>query len=99
MNPPVRAAAEAAPCWASVCEYDAAMDGPARSRRATFTIVKSTIVMKYVTTSSVNATRQLDARRVHQAMAEVAAQWDRRLAAIKRLAEAAHAENQRTQPS
>jgi len=27
-----------------------------------------------------------------QAMAEVAAQWDRRLAAIKRLAEAAHAE-------
>ena len=34
-----------------------------------------------------------------QAMAEVAAQWDRRLAAIKRLAEAAHAENQRTKPS
>ena len=28
-----------------------------------------------------------------QAMAELAAQWDRRLAAIKRLAEAAHAES------
>jgi DNA-binding transcriptional ArsR family regulator len=28
-----------------------------------------------------------------RAMAELAAQWDRRLAAIKRLAEAAHAEN------
>jgi ArsR family transcriptional regulator, cadmium/lead-responsive transcriptional repressor len=28
-----------------------------------------------------------------QAMAQLAAQWDRRLAAIKRLAEAAHAEN------
>jgi DNA-binding transcriptional ArsR family regulator len=34
-----------------------------------------------------------------RAMAEQAAQWDRRLAAIKRLAEAAHAENQRTEPS
>ncbi|MBV9380366.1 MAG: winged helix-turn-helix transcriptional regulator [Streptosporangiaceae bacterium] len=30
-----------------------------------------------------------------RAMAEVAAQWDRRLAMIKRLAEAAHAENQK----
>jgi ArsR family transcriptional regulator, cadmium/lead-responsive transcriptional repressor len=30
-----------------------------------------------------------------QAMAALAAQWDRRLAAIKRLAEAAHAENKR----
>jgi ArsR family transcriptional regulator, cadmium/lead-responsive transcriptional repressor len=30
-----------------------------------------------------------------RAMAELAAQWDRRLAAIKRLAEAAHAENKR----
>jgi hypothetical protein len=28
-------------------------------------------------------------------MAEVAAQWDRRLAAIKRLAETAHAENEK----
>ena len=34
-----------------------------------------------------------------QAMAGVAAQWDRRLAAIKRLAEAAHAESKRTNPS
>ena len=34
-----------------------------------------------------------------RAMTELAAQWDRRLAAIKRLAEAAHAENQRTKPS
>ncbi|MBO0803444.1 MAG: winged helix-turn-helix transcriptional regulator [Nocardiopsaceae bacterium] len=30
-----------------------------------------------------------------RAMTEVAAQWDRRLAAIKRLAEAAHAENKK----
>jgi DNA-binding transcriptional ArsR family regulator len=30
-----------------------------------------------------------------RAMADLAAQWDRRLAAIKRLAEAAHAENSR----
>jgi len=30
-----------------------------------------------------------------RAMAQVAAQWDRRLAAIKRLAEAAHAQNKR----
>ena len=30
-----------------------------------------------------------------KAMAQLAAQWDRRLAAIKRLAEAAHAENKR----
>lgn len=39
---------------------------------------------------------QVEADRLDQAaraMAEVAAQWDRRLAAIKRLAEAAHAEN------
>ncbi len=45
---------------------------------------------------------QVEAGRLDQAtraMAEQAAQWDRRLAAIKRLAEAAHAENQRTNPS
>ena len=34
-----------------------------------------------------------------RAMADVAAQWDRRLAAIKRLAEAAHAESKRTPPT
>jgi DNA-binding transcriptional ArsR family regulator len=34
-----------------------------------------------------------------RAMAEVAAQWDRRLNAIKRLAEAAHADNKREEPS
>jgi ArsR family transcriptional regulator, cadmium/lead-responsive transcriptional repressor len=41
---------------------------------------------------------QVDADRLDdatRAMAELAAQWDRRLAAIKRLAEAAHAENKR----
>ena len=32
-------------------------------------------------------------------MAELAAQWDRRLAAIKRLAEAAHAENKNRRQS
>jgi DNA-binding transcriptional ArsR family regulator len=40
---------------------------------------------------------QIDAGRLDQAaraLAALAAQWDRRLAAIKRLAEAAHAENQ-----
>lgn len=45
---------------------------------------------------------QVEAGRLDQAtraMAEQAAQWDRRLAAIKRLAEAVHAENQRTNPS
>jgi DNA-binding transcriptional ArsR family regulator len=45
---------------------------------------------------------QVEAGRLDQAtraMTEVAAQWDRRLAAIKRLAEAAHAENKRTNPS
>jgi DNA-binding transcriptional ArsR family regulator len=45
---------------------------------------------------------QVEADRLDQAtraMTEVAAQWDRRLAAIKRLAEAAHAENKRTNPS
>jgi DNA-binding transcriptional ArsR family regulator len=39
---------------------------------------------------------QVEADRLDQAtraMAELAAQWDRRLATIKRLAEAAHAEN------
>jgi len=39
---------------------------------------------------------QVQARRLDQAtraMAELAAQWDRRLGMIKRLAEAAHAEN------
>jgi len=41
---------------------------------------------------------EVDARRLDQAsraMADVAAQWDRRLNAIKRLAEAAHAEEKR----
>jgi ArsR family transcriptional regulator, cadmium/lead-responsive transcriptional repressor len=41
---------------------------------------------------------QVQADRLDQAtraMAELAAQWDRRLAAIKRLAEAAHAENKK----
>jgi ArsR family transcriptional regulator, cadmium/lead-responsive transcriptional repressor len=33
-----------------------------------------------------------------QAMTDLAAQWDRRLAAIKRLAEAAHAESKRRNP-
>jgi DNA-binding transcriptional ArsR family regulator len=33
-----------------------------------------------------------------RAMAELAAQWDQRLGAIKRLAEAAHAENKRRNP-
>jgi DNA-binding transcriptional ArsR family regulator len=40
---------------------------------------------------------QVEAGRLDQAtraMAELAAQWDRRLAAIKRLAEAAHADDQ-----
>jgi hypothetical protein len=32
-------------------------------------------------------------------MAELAAQWDRRLGVIKRLAEAAHAENKRRKQS
>jgi DNA-binding transcriptional ArsR family regulator len=43
---------------------------------------------------------QVEADRLDQAtvaMADVAAQWDRRLATIKRLAEAAHAENKRRQ--
>jgi ArsR family transcriptional regulator, cadmium/lead-responsive transcriptional repressor len=34
-----------------------------------------------------------------QAMAQLAAQWDRRLATIKRLAEAAHAESKSRRPS
>ena len=41
---------------------------------------------------------QVEAGRLDQAaraMAELAAQWDQRLAAIKRLAEAAHAENKK----
>ena len=41
---------------------------------------------------------QVEADRLDQAaraMADLAAQWDRRLAAIKRLAEAAHAEDKR----
>jgi DNA-binding transcriptional ArsR family regulator len=45
---------------------------------------------------------QVEAGRLDQAaraMAELAAQWDRRLAAIKRLAETAHAENKRRRPS
>jgi hypothetical protein len=32
-------------------------------------------------------------------MAELAAQWDQRLATIKRLAETAHAENKKKRPS
>jgi DNA-binding transcriptional ArsR family regulator len=43
---------------------------------------------------------QVEADRVDQAaraMTELAAQWDRRLGAIKRLAEAAHAESKRRQ--
>ena len=42
---------------------------------------------------------QVDADRLDQAarvMAELAAQWDRRLAAVKRLAETAHTENRKT---
>src|SRR5271170_2388547 len=45
---------------------------------------------------------QVEADRLDQAaraMAELAAQWDRRLATIKLLAEAAHAENQNRRPS
>ena len=45
---------------------------------------------------------QVEADRLDQAtraMAELAAQWDRRLATIKRLAEAAHAENKKRRPS
>jgi len=44
---------------------------------------------------------QVEAERLDQAartMAELAAQWDRRLGAIKRLAEAAHAESKRRNP-
>ncbi|HMH35415.1 MAG TPA: metalloregulator ArsR/SmtB family transcription factor, partial [Streptosporangiaceae bacterium] len=44
---------------------------------------------------------QVEAERLDQAvraMAELAAQWDRRLGAIKRLAEAAHAENKMRNP-
>jgi DNA-binding transcriptional ArsR family regulator len=44
---------------------------------------------------------QVEAGRLDQAaraMAELAAQWDQRLGAIKRLAEAAHAENTRRNP-
>jgi DNA-binding transcriptional ArsR family regulator len=43
---------------------------------------------------------QMEADRLDQAtaaMADLAARWDRRLATIKRLAEAAHAENKRRQ--
>jgi DNA-binding transcriptional ArsR family regulator len=45
---------------------------------------------------------QVEAGRLDQAaraMAELAAQWDRRLSMIKRLAETAHAENKRRRPS
>jgi DNA-binding transcriptional ArsR family regulator len=45
---------------------------------------------------------QIDAARLDQAtraMSELASQWDRRLDAIKRLAEAAHAQAQRADPS
>jgi ArsR family transcriptional regulator, cadmium/lead-responsive transcriptional repressor len=44
------------------------------------------------------AVLEVDAGRLDQAtrsMAELAAQWDRRLAAIKRIAEAAHAQSKR----
>jgi ArsR family transcriptional regulator, cadmium/lead-responsive transcriptional repressor len=37
--------------------------------------------------------------RAARAMAELAAQWDRRLGAIKRLAETAHADNKKREPS
>jgi DNA-binding transcriptional ArsR family regulator len=43
---------------------------------------------------------QVEADRLDQAaraLAELAAQWDRRLATIKRLAESAHAENRKTE--
>jgi len=45
---------------------------------------------------------QVESDRLDQAaraMAELATQWDRRLDAIKRLAEAAHAENKQRSPS
>jgi ArsR family transcriptional regulator, cadmium/lead-responsive transcriptional repressor len=45
---------------------------------------------------------QVEADRLDQAtraMADLAAQWDRRLGMIKRLAEAAHAENKKRRPS
>jgi ArsR family transcriptional regulator, cadmium/lead-responsive transcriptional repressor len=45
---------------------------------------------------------QVEADRLDQAtraMADLAAQWDRRLATIKRLAEAAHAANKQRRPS
>ena len=45
---------------------------------------------------------QVEAGRLDQAtraMAQLAAQWDRRLAAIKRLAETAYAENKEEEPS
>ena len=45
---------------------------------------------------------QVEADRLDQAaraMADLAAQWDRRLGTIKRLAETAHAENKRRNPS
>jgi DNA-binding transcriptional ArsR family regulator len=45
---------------------------------------------------------QVEADRLDQAaraMAELAAQWDRRLIAIKRLAETAHAEDKKRRPS
>jgi len=45
---------------------------------------------------------QVEADRLDQAtraMAELAAHWDRRLATVKRLAETAHAENQKGRPS
>jgi ArsR family transcriptional regulator, cadmium/lead-responsive transcriptional repressor len=45
---------------------------------------------------------QVEAGRLDQAtkaMADLAAQWDRRLGTIKRLAEAAHAENKKRRPS
>jgi ArsR family transcriptional regulator, cadmium/lead-responsive transcriptional repressor len=45
---------------------------------------------------------QVEAGRLDQAtraMAELASQWDRRLSAIKRLAEAAHAEAARAEPN
>ena len=45
---------------------------------------------------------QVEAGRLDQAtraMAQLAARWDRRLGAIKRLAETAHAENKKKEPS
>jgi len=101
VNPPVRATAELTPWWASVREYEAAMDEATATPIAPPKVLeRSGLISRRKQGREVLylvETGRLD--QACQAMAEVAAQWDRRLAAIKRLAEAAHAENQRTQPS